>query len=80
MATSKQTTDFEGSLKRLEALLSEMEKGDLSIEEALKSFEEGISLTRECQNILQAAEQKVVMLTEQSGELVEQPFNETDKA
>ena len=80
MATSKQTTDFEGSLKRLEALVSEMEKGDLSIEEALKSFEEGISLTRECQNILHAAEQKVVMLTEQSGELGEQPFNETDQA
>lgn len=79
MAESKQTTDFEGSLKRLETLVSEMEKGDLSIEEALKSFEEGISLTRECQNILQSAEQKVVMLTEQSGELVEQPFNESEQ-
>ncbi len=80
MADSKQTTDFEGSLKRLEALVSEMEKGDLPIEEALKSFEEGISLTRECQKILQEAEQKVVMLTEQSGELVEQPFKESDEA
>ena len=80
MAASKPTTDFEGSLKRLETLVSETEEGDLPIEEALKSFEEGISLTRECQKILQEAEQKVVMLTEQSGELVEQPFNEADQA
>lgn len=76
MAKDAKSTDFEGSLKRLETLVSDMEKGDLPIEDALKAFEEGIGLTRECQTILQEAEQKVVMLTEKSGEIIEQPFNE----
>jgi exodeoxyribonuclease VII small subunit len=53
-----------------------MEKGDLPIEEALKAFEEGIGLTRECQKILQDAEQKVVLLTEKAGQITEQPFVE----
>ena len=76
MAEKKQASDFEGSLKRLEALVTEMEKGDLPIEEALKAFEEGIGLTRECQKILQDAEQKVVLLTEKAGQITEQPFVE----
>ena len=76
MSDKKQASDFEGSLKRLEALVTEMEKGDLPIEEALKAFEEGIGLTRECQKILQDAEQKVVILTEKAGQITEQPFVE----
>ncbi|QJD72024.1 exodeoxyribonuclease VII small subunit [Marinobacterium sp. LSUCC0821] len=76
MSDKKQASDFEGSLKRLEALVTEMEKGDLPIEEALKAFEEGIGLTRECQKILQDAEQKVVLLTEKAGQITEQPFVE----
>jgi len=76
MPNNAKKPDFEGSLKRLETLVNEMEKGDLPIEDALKAFEEGIGLTRECQTILQEAEQKVVMLTEKSGDIVEQPFNE----
>ena len=76
MSDKKQASDFEGSLKRLEALVTEMEKGDLPIEEALKAFEEGIGLTRECQKILQDAEQKVVLLTEKAGQVTEQPFVE----
>jgi exodeoxyribonuclease VII small subunit len=76
MSDKKQASDFEGSLKRLEALVTEMEKGDLPIEEALKAFEEGIGLTRECQKILQDAEQKVVLLTEKAGQITEQPFEE----
>ena len=76
MSDKKQASDFEGSLKRLEALVTEMEKGDLPIEEALKAFEEGIGLTRECQKILQDAEQKVVLLTEKADQITEQPFVE----
>ena len=76
MSDKKQASDFEGSLKRLEALVTEMEKGDLPIEEALKAFEEGIGLTRECQKILQDAEQKVVLLTEKAGQITEQPIVE----
>ena len=74
MPRKKKTTDFEQSLQELETLVTRMEQGDLSLEESLKAFEEGISLTRECQTILAQAEQKVQVLIENEGELKTAPF------
>lgn len=76
MARTPKTPDFEHSLAQLEAVVERMEQGDLPIEEALKAFEEGVKLTRECQGILDQTEQKVQMLIEQQGEFKAQPFNE----
>jgi exodeoxyribonuclease VII small subunit len=76
VAAKKKAVDFEQSLQQLEALVSEMEKGDLSLEQSLKAFENGIQLTRECQTRLSEAEQKVQVLLEQQGELVAQPFTD----
>ncbi|WP_461515876.1 exodeoxyribonuclease VII small subunit [Porticoccus sp.] len=63
MAARKKTVDFEQKLNQLETLVNEMEKGSLSLEESLKAFEEGIKITRECQQALKDAELKVDMLT-----------------
>lgn len=63
MATRKRSIDFEQSLKELELLVDTMESGELSLEQALKSFEQGVKLTRECQQALQNAEQKVEQLS-----------------
>ena len=68
---------FEKSLEKLEALVEKMEDGDLSLEESLKTFEEGIKLTRECQQALRKAESQVKLLIEQNGEVSEVDF-ETD--
>ncbi|OFE12671.1 exodeoxyribonuclease VII small subunit [Pseudohongiella acticola] len=77
MATSKTTKTraeapsaqgFEESLAQLETLVSDMEDGNLSLEEALSAFETGIKLTRQCQQALQAAELKVQMLSNPDGE------------
>ena len=65
---------FEASLKKLEELVDQMEGGELSLEDSLKIFEEGIKLTRECQKALKEVEQKVSLLVEKNGE---QPY-ETD--
>ena len=46
-----------------------MENGDLTLEESLKAFEQGIKLTRECQSALTQAEQKVQMLIAENGKL-----------
>ncbi len=54
--------DFEQSLARLEELVTAMEEGNLSLEESLQAFETGVRLTRQCQNALQEAEQKVQVL------------------
>lgn len=63
MATRKKSIDFEKKLDQLEVLVTDMEKGTLSLEESLKAFEDGIKITRECQQALKDAEQKVELLT-----------------
>ncbi|WP_293268273.1 exodeoxyribonuclease VII small subunit [Neptunomonas sp.] len=75
MPRKKKTPDFEQSLADLESLVTQMEQGDLTLEASLNAFEEGIKLTRECQTMLDQAEQKVHILTTQSGELKTEPFN-----
>lgn len=69
MATKKKAIDFEQSLNALEALVVKMEQGDLSLEESLKAFAQGIELTRECQTRLAEAEQQVTLLLEQQGNI-----------
>ena len=54
--------DFEKKLSRLEEIVAKMEVGDLSLEDSLKSFEEGVKLSRECTSQLSSAEQKVKVL------------------
>ncbi|RAU17386.1 exodeoxyribonuclease VII small subunit [Nitrincola tibetensis] len=76
MTTESNPISFEQSITRLEALVEKMEQGDLPIEEALKTFEEGISLTRECQMQLEKAEQRVNVLIEENGEAVAYPFKD----
>jgi exodeoxyribonuclease VII small subunit len=69
MAKSKKPVDFEQALDQLENLVEAMEGGDLSLEDSLKAFEQGIKLSRECQTALSTAEQKVQLLLEENGQL-----------
>lgn len=59
---------LEQSLAELEALVEKLEGGDLSLEQALEEFERGVKLTRQCQNALKEAEQKVEILLKDDGE------------
>ena len=77
--TAKKSYPFEASLDKLEKLVEKMEGGDLSLEESLKVFEEGVKLTRECQQALTLAEQKVKMLTENNGEITNVDFEVNDE-
>ena len=69
---------FEASLKKLETLVETMEAGELSLEESLKAFQEGIALTRACQKALADAEQTVAQLVETSHGIESQPFESPD--
>jgi exodeoxyribonuclease VII small subunit len=51
--------DFEGALKKLESIVTKMEGGELTLEQALKHFEQGVTLARQCQQALRQAEQRV---------------------
>jgi len=66
--TKKNTTDFETSIKKLEAIVEKLEEGDLDLDTSLKSFEEGVAIVKECQKIISEAELKVNKLLD-SGEL-----------
>ena len=74
MARKKAAPDFEHSLAELQTLVERMESGELSLEDSLTAFEQGIGLTRECQAALAQAEQKVQILLERDGELQPAPF------
>jgi len=58
--------NFEKTFTELEKLVKKMEGGDLSLEESLKYFERGILLTKDCQQALNKAEQKVRILLEKN--------------
>ena len=61
MATKKKM-DFEGSMARLEEIVSKLEKGDAQLSESLRLFEEGTQLVSTCRKELDQAEQQVVKL------------------
>ena len=74
--TTKKTIDLEKALSDLEALVEELESGDLPLEKAMKKFEDGIKLTRSCQTALKDAEQKVeILLKSAVGDEALEDFN-----
>ncbi|MDO6563066.1 exodeoxyribonuclease VII small subunit [Amphritea sp. 1_MG-2023] len=75
MCAKKKTPDFETSLAQLESMVNQLEQGELSLEQSLQTFEQGVRLTRDCQSILADAEQKVQILIQQNGELQATPFS-----
>jgi exodeoxyribonuclease VII small subunit len=67
--------DFERSLARLEEVVRKLESPQLSLDEAMKLFEEGVALSRECQKQLEEAEGKVeILLKKADGKMVAEPF------
>jgi exodeoxyribonuclease VII small subunit len=59
--------NFESSLKKLTCLVEKMETGDLSLDAAMKAFEEGVKLTCEAQEAIAKAEQTIQILVDQNG-------------
>ncbi|HEV7716683.1 MAG TPA: exodeoxyribonuclease VII small subunit [Steroidobacteraceae bacterium] len=78
MASNPKEPDFEQALGELEKLVERLERGDLPLDEALKTFERGIALTRHCQSSLKAAQQKVEILMKKSGQPELQAFTGLD--
>ena len=74
---ARKKVDFETSMLRLEEIVGLLERGEAPLEQAMKLFEEGAKLLRECTAQLDAAEQKVTVLTAgEQGEPIERPFGE----
>ena len=69
--TSKNQSNFDQSIKKLEEIVEKMENGDLPLEQSIKLFEEGITLSKRCQAALKAAEGKIEKLVKESDSLEE---------
>jgi len=82
MAATEKSNDLSGlekSLEELEALVVRLESGDLPLEQALKEFERGVKLTRQCQAALTEAEQKVEILLKKTATAEPSPFADNDE-
>ena len=66
MAKKDKQIQFEEAFKRLDEIVTNLESGDLSLEESMTLFEEGITLTKTCKTRLEAAEQKIQLLLKDS--------------
>ncbi|MBR4632520.1 MAG: exodeoxyribonuclease VII small subunit [Elusimicrobia bacterium] len=67
---------FEDSLKRLEKIIDEMENSQLDIDKAMKLFEEGISLVKECSSKLNETKKRIEILVEKNGKIEKENFTE----
>ncbi|MDE0757800.1 MAG: exodeoxyribonuclease VII small subunit [Pseudomonadales bacterium] len=76
--TNKKSFPFEATLEKLETIVEKMEQGDMSLEDSLKAFEQGIQLTRSCQKALVEAEQQVQLLLQENGQLQTTEFAVSD--
>lgn len=67
--------NFEKSIQELDDIVKKLEKGDLSLDEMLKVFEQGIALSRVCNDLLNKAEKKVNLLIKKDNTYEKQEFN-----
>ena len=66
--------NFEDAMKQLEGIANELEKGNLTLDESVKKFEEGMNLSKKCNDFLNSAEKKITMLINDGGEIKEDIF------
>ncbi len=75
MAEEKDEKTFEQSLNELEKIATDLERGDLSLEEAIEKFENGMKLSKECSEKLDKAEKRInILVQNEDGDLKEEKF------
>ncbi len=66
--------NFEETMQKLEQITTELEKGELSLDESVRKFEEGIKLSKECNKILEDSEKRINILINEDGNITEDNF------
>ena len=74
----KKEPKFEEALKKLEQIVEGLEGGELSLEESLKQYEEGVHLSKLCARRLEEAKKKIELLMKEDGKLFTKPIREED--
>jgi exodeoxyribonuclease VII, small subunit len=70
----KMKKSFESQIENLEKIVAELENGELSLDESVSKFEEGIKISKECNKTLEEAEKKITILINNDGETKEEEF------
>ena len=66
--------NFETKIESLEKIVAELEKGDLSLEDSVNKFEEGMKISKECSELLEDAEKRISIILEKDGDIEEEDF------
>lgn len=74
----KEKVNFEETMKRLEEIARELEKGDLDLDASVQKFEEGMKLSKQCNEILEDAEKRITILIKTEDGLQEENFIQDD--
>ncbi len=71
---SKKDINFEDAISKLNEIAEELESGNLSLDESMAKFEEGMKLSKSCKEMLDTAEKKITMLITDDGKIEEKNF------
>lgn len=66
---------FEEQMEELEKIVTELENGELNLDDSVAKFEEGIKISKECNQMLEDAQKRITILLNQNGEMTETTFN-----
>ena len=70
--------NFEENMNKLETIVADLEKGDLNLDDSVKKFEEGIKISKECNEMLEEAEKKITILLQEDDKIAEEDFTTED--
>ena len=70
--------NFEENMNKLETIVKKKKKGDLNLDDSVKKFEEGIRISKECNEMLEEAEKKITILLQEDGKIEEKDFKTED--
>ena len=74
MGKKEENKSFEELMQNLEAIVQELEKGELNLDDSVAKFEEGMKISKECNKILESSEKRISILLENNGEISEENF------
>ena len=74
MGKENEKISFEENIEKLEKIVTDLEKGNLNLDDSVKKFEEGMKISKDCNKIIEETEKKITILLEENGEIKEQEF------
>ena len=71
--------NFEETMQELEKIVQELEKGDMNLDDSINKFEEGMKLSKKCNDFLESAEKKITILINNGNDMAEEDFIQKDE-